>query len=281
MTSSSQHKYNLRINRLKGNYAMHFDNLQPADITQMIDIMKNEEGLSNSTIKGYLTAIQVHLKGKGIEDQDINKFILARIHDFNVVEKKHLEQNVLSDAQQQNYVKWNKIMEVRRRLATDIDTKKKHSNYALLSCYVFFPPRRVQDYAHMLILNSETDINDPNNNYYYRAQHKFIFNKYKTSGKYGQQVFKVPKRVGVILNEYIDTFDIQGSLFDMSETNIIRRLHGIFQRFLQKNISVNLLRHSFISYKRNLKQLETVKQKRTIAYKMGHSISLQDLYFKR
>ena len=53
----------------------------------------------------------------------------------------------------------------------------------------------------------------------------------------------------------------------------------VFKRYVDKNIGVNVLRHSFISYVNNNNNL-TLEQRKYISHRMAHSIKAQLQYVK-
>ena len=95
-------------------------------------------------------------------------------------------------------------------------------------------------------MNNET--NDVN--YYDTENKKFIFNKYKTSDTYGRQEISIPDELCSILNSYIRSYKIKDKLFpDLVESyELTHALTVIFKNAFKKYISVNILRHSFITH---------------------------------
>jgi hypothetical protein len=116
-------------------------------------------------------------------------------------------------------------------------------------------------------------------NYYKKGT--FHYNTYKTAKTYGLQTMKCPKPFEMLLNKWIkikqnsvQTDYLFSDWFDrpLCATGMAKILNSIFQ----KNVSVNILRHSYLTHTvgPELKKLqETAKN-------MGHSMVEQALYVK-
>ena len=70
-------------------------------------------------------------------------------------------------------------------------------------------------------------------------------------------------------------------LLGLSDGALIMRLKSIFNSYNNKQVSINILRHSYITYKHQKGELDTVEQREKLASKMGHSIQLQLEYYKK
>jgi hypothetical protein len=80
-----------------------------------------------------------------------------------------------------------------------------------------------------------------------------VFNKYKTSKTYGQQVIDIPKELKTILMKWIKVNPTEYLLFDtnMSPLNSVKvnqRLSKIFKG-VATGTSINALRHSYLTTK--------------------------------
>lgn len=109
---------------------------------------------------------------------------------------------------------------------------------------LFIPPRRSLDYTEMKI----KDINKDKDNYI--DKNKFIFNTYKTAKFYGKQEIEIPNELKKILSKWIKINPTDYLLFDannekLSNVKLNQRLNKIFG----KKISVNMLRHIYLSTK--------------------------------
>jgi DNA primase catalytic subunit len=119
-------------------------------------------------------------------------------------------------------------------------------NFIIVSLYYLIPPRRLIDYTEFKIKS----IGEGDN---YMDGSKFVFNNYKTAKTYGQQIVKIPTILKNIIKKWIEINPTDYLLFDnkmnkLNSTTLIYKLNKIFG----KKISVNALRHSYLSSKYNL-----------------------------
>ena len=73
-------------------------------------------------------------------------------------------------------------------------------------------------------------------------------------------------------------FNITGSLFQLTRKAIQLRLTRIFKKGLNCSVSVNILRHSYISFGKE--SGEFLGEEEEYAKKMGHSVMTQLDYYK-
>ena len=102
----------------------------------------------------------------------------------------------------------------------------------------------------------------------------FVFNKYKTFGKYGQQVIKITPELKSLLTEYVKEYEIKSGDLLLGNPSIRDTLHDIFQ----KNVGAGILRKSYIAYINKLQP--TTSQRQDIANLMAHSVNEQLKYLK-
>lgn len=149
-------------------------------------------------------------------------------------------------------------------------------NYIIicLTAGLFIPPRRSLDWVLMKHKNYNTDTD----NYYNKK--KFVFNQYKTAKYYNKQDIEVPATLKLIINRWLKYVNNDYILFDsnnnpLTPVKLNQRLNKIFDG----KISVNALRHSFITEKyNNLPKLKEIKDE---AMQMGHSLEEHLQYIKK
>ena len=83
-----------------------------------------------------------------------------------------------------------------------------------------------------------------------------------------------------MLDGYIEKYKIEGSLFELKGGAIKDRLVRIFKKYTKKTVSVNILRHSYISWLMDNGKLKTIEDRKRYAGIMGHSVSMQGEYYK-
>jgi len=211
--------------------------------------------------------------------------MLEDVRDYN----KEIHKQEKTAEQEASWVSTNQVKDIWEALKKDAELlyKKKSlkpadlqqiQSYIILSLLggIFIPPRRSKDYVDFRI----KDINKSNDNYL--DKNKMIFNSYKTAKTYGQQVVDIPKQLQSILKKWISVNPTNSLLFDanmnpLSSVKLNQRLNKIFD---EKNVSVNQLRHTYLTNKFG----HTIEQKNAIdntMSEMGSSANMLDTYVKK
>lgn len=139
---------------------------------------------------------------------------------------------------------------------------------------VFIPPRRSKDYVEFKIKNINKDTDN------YLDKSNLVFNTYKTAKTYGRQTVEIPRELKTILNKWIKVNPTDYLLFDtnmskMTNVKLTQRLNKIFD----KNVSVNQLRHTYLSERYHETINTTNKMKKDMSM-MGTSILQEKVYIK-
>ena len=66
----------------------------------------------------------------------------------------------------------------------------------------------------------------------------------------------------------------------MTSVDLTKYIPLAFGEYSKKNITLNLLRHIYISENVQLKSIEQIKKEKDIADVMGHSLAIQQTYCK-
>lgn len=262
--------------------------------------------LKLSTQKNYLASIIVSLDAmntKGKYDDLIKEYreILDDTHNKYVEDYENGEK---SESQKKNWASMKELKKVMAMYLRDIKERELFSKeelnkkqMALMQKWVIAnlflneenPPTRL-DYSPMEIISKgEYDKLDEEerkeNNYLVvlsRNNKFFSFNEYKTSGKYGENQVKVGKKLNSVLNIWLkynktDSLLLNSQGKPMSANGLGKEIKKVFEP-TGKNISVNMLRHIFISEKYPKEKLDEKSQD---AKKMGHSVDMQEKYSKK
>lgn len=191
------------------------------------------------------------------------------------------DSNVATEKFEQGAVPWITFTKKRDSLP------KGSMERLLLSMYSYLPPMRL-DFGSVKIYREEPNIDEiPDNANYIvlTADNNYLgLQEYKTAKRYGKKVSDLPPEL---------VQDIEDSLvrrprdylfvgkndqpFDKSNTYgkwVSRHLEKIFK----KHMTVNTLRHMFISNRQDKIENKCVKERKEIAAAMGHSIQTQMLY---
>lgn len=278
--------YNRLLKQLKEDHNINYENID--NIYDYINdlyyiTLNNGLYIKHSSVRMYLTATQYYLKNNN-GNSNYMKAIKQEIIKLNNEYIKLSHDNLLIGSQQNNYVEWDTIMDVYYDLMkVKYDSVNKFKLFVILSCYVLLPPRRLNDYSDMYVIqkcDKAIHLTKYAHNYYCKDDKLFIFNNYKTHKTYGTQVVRIPDKLAGIIDNYINYFKFPyyASLFNMTSTCLQHALSNLFKKKLNKNISVNILRHSYISHIKN--NGDIAGNERQIAQVMSHSIEMQTDYYK-
>jgi len=197
------------------------------------------------------------------------------------------EKQELSDKQKEAWMSWDDIMKVYNSLKKEvqplwkIDDLKKSAfmrlqDFVMLSCMLLIPPRRSLDWVDFKLRNIDTQKDN------YLSGNKLIFNSYKTKRYYGRQEIDISKNpLKKILNDWSKINTSDHLLLDttlnqpLNQTKLTIRLYNLFG----KKVSVNMLRHIFITEK-VLPDIPALQKLKETAEQMGHSVEEQMLYKK-
>lgn len=174
-------------------------------------------------------------------------------------------------------VDWKTII---KKTKNDILTQDQ----MLLNIYTLTSPKRL-DYNRLLITrNRFIPENEPNYiQILSKTKSNIVLNEYKTSKNYGTQETKLSAKLAKIIWEYIHANPEKKYLFE-TETgkpyanaeSFGKYLRTTFTKALGEPISVNTLRHSWITYTR--RNDLSKKEKLRIAVEMGHSAEVANDY---
>ena len=275
-------------------------NLDYLNDTENIIKKINEKKLT--TQRNYVSAVLTILScRKDIEDNDpIMLIYKEHLKNLNDKYDEFIESHEKTQSQVDNWCSLAELDNIRKNYKKRIrnnDYAKKETltqeekinltYYVIVSLYTLLPPVRV-DYAPMKII---TDINDDDNetNYLYiksRNNKQFILNEYKTHRKYGKKIINIPTELNSVINLYLKfhssnnsfLFNSKGNYMTAKELTLL--IPKAFSIYTFKNVTLNLLRHIFISENIQLKSPEQLKKEKDIADVMGHSLAIQQTYYK-
>jgi hypothetical protein len=215
-----------------------------------------------------------------------------------------LESNEKTETQEKNWMEWNEVLKVKKDLQEEVDkidlsteVSKKDFNKILsnliLALYTEIEPRRNKDYMLMKVTNADFAAQLPAEyNYYDTINQRFIFNNYKTSKIYEQQIMELKDKTDLLkaMEQYlkvrrIDKTVLEGNyMFSLlvdykrnvfnKDYDITRNLNNTFD----KNIGASMLRHIYNS--RDKETVQKIRDLKETAKNMGHSIGMALNYAK-
>jgi hypothetical protein len=152
----------------------------------------------------------------------------------------------------------------------------------VLSLYTDIQPRRNQDFLEMFVVKKYGKDHENTKNYYDIHNKKFIFNKYKTAWKFGQQIIDIPNSLFEMLIIWrlrvpieVDNLLFTISFLDLNASTMAERI----QRIFGKGKSVNSIRHWYLT--KNFKQVYAdFQHMEDTMNKMGSSTGVAGWYIK-
>jgi hypothetical protein len=197
-----------------------------------------------------------------------------------------MKEQKMSETQKENWITQEDVANVYKRMEREIRpllnshrlspySQRRLMDYVILSFYHLIPPRRSLDLVKFKVRN--IDKNKDN----YMSGRKMVFNVFKTSKTYGTQTVDIPQRLKNIIDKWTRLHTNDYLIFNdngtpMTSAQLTHRLNKIFDG---RKVSVNMLRHSYITYK-VLPSMPAIKKLEQTAKDMGHSVDQQALYRK-
>jgi len=254
---------------------------------KVIEYLENKYSNQN-TLKAYYTGIVGILNRLNGFEKSLKlyqKQMMKHLKESNKIQSE----NKLSEKEEKNYMKWKDILAFQ-------DKSWTYEDRFLFNLYTCIPPRRLEDYMLLKFVKikklKQLDNLDKNYNYLVsnkQGLQKLVLNKYKTHKKYKQFVINLRKPDELPIFQFkkllksAESFvkntgiksgelcfpDVKGEVKSVYK-DMNYRLTYVFRK-TKKNISVNILRHSFISHYTNSKNVSLKTLKKLSNY-LGHSI---------
>jgi hypothetical protein len=147
--------------------------------------------------------------------------------------------------------------------------------------YTLIPPRRLE-YLKVYLVPQSYKIKDERNYLVIKKKvpERFIFQDYKTSNSYGRVEVSVPDELKSVIQDYIIKHKVKSNMLfiNMNITKYIRLVKSAFNKIYDADISVRWIRISYATYIDRLNISNN--DKKELALKMGHSISMSGKYKK-
>ena len=258
--------------KLFGDGEIDFSKFNEAD-----KILEHLKPLTPNKRKTVLAALVIITDNKKYRDQ-----MLADVRDYN----KEISKQEKTETQAENWVsqqeienmyndmkkQFNMIYKKENKSSSDLQVLQ---NFIILALFKLIAPRRSKDYVDFKIKNIDKEKDN------YMQNGKFVFNSYKTAKTYGKQEVPIPRELTTIINKWIKVNPTDYLLFDvnmnpLSAVKLNQRFNRIFDG---KKVSVNMLRHSFLTDKFG----DTIKKEKEInntMEDMGSSSNMLKTYVK-
>jgi len=258
--------YGIAIKKLA---AAKVDLAKPDEVLNWFESQK----FSNSTQKVYLSAIKNEVK---------DKFSKELQDSLNELYKKQNERDMeqkLTQKQEQNFVKWEDIMAVQKKLeAMENKSESKWKQYLITSLYTLNAPVRA-DYGEMEVF-TKYNKKRTGNELIWKRKPEFVFRIYKTAKTYGEVRIPVSKPLQKVIGDWFNYLGgvpkyLLGATPSSSNTLAVYVLDTM-RKHTGKEVGISLIRHSYITHM--YPKLKTLKQKQDLSARMLHSRDLQEKY---
>jgi integrase len=198
-----------------------------------------------------------------------------------------------TEKQKENWLEWKDVVEKRDSLLKEVSAFVNNKTLSsgeydkllqllVLCLYVCMAPRRNQDYLDMYIVKKHDEKMPKDSNYLDLDSKKFIFNKYKTAKKYGEQSVSIPDDLMHTINMYLKhntlykgvkgklpvPFLVSSKGEALGAANSITR---ILNKVFNKKLGSSMLRHIFLTDKYG----DVKEDMAADAEAMGHSVDEQ------
>jgi len=233
----------------------------------------------------YQTAIIGVAKHSPTFKMFVGKDLLDKVidsqNDFITLQKPLRGTQLKTAYESENWIDWKDLKKLTKNLN---DTTQENM---LIHLYTMIAPSRL-DFHNLLIVKPDQQVKEQKQNYIQlltKKKAKLVLQEYKTSATYGANEIDLPLKLVSFLNEYVTDHPENIYLFEKqtgghkpfaSPETFARYLKDIFFKLTGKNISVDLLRHSFITDFRSGDI--SLKAKEKVAKQMGNSVATQEDY---
>jgi len=213
-----------------------------------------------TTQRSYIISICTVLKNS--KQQNLYDMYFEILSNFNNQLKVRTDK---SDSQKENWLSNDNINEIsddlKSKVVKKVKTKEDYINllnYMVLSLYTLHPPRRNIDYSLMKLSNN---MSDDKFNYLDIDKQQFIFNNYKTQGKYNSVVVPIEDELMKVISLYLSNHPEKSKLKNktynihflktfynediIKSQDITRLLNTVFG----KSVGSSLLRNMYLSNK--------------------------------
>lgn len=187
------------------------------------------------------------------------------------------DENKVTDRERDNILPWPDIYKLNNKAGIS------SHDAALIAIYTLIPPRRAKDYGLMKL---SQEAQDPDFNYLVLSDRgkpiKLVFLNFKTASTFGRQEFKIQPPLALKLQEYITAAALATGDFLFGKTkassfaSFSPQVSKVFKTHTGKSVSVNLLRHSFVSH--YLTTQHSLAEKKEVAAQMAQSVLMQLKY---
>ena len=260
------------------------------DSDQILDLLN--KSYKKQTVMNFMSAILWKLKET---PSDMSRELLKVYHGHTKILKVEIEKEKsitefkLTEKEQKSFMIWEDIQAIYNKILQNLDPLNYNSflDFVIVSLYILHPPVRA-DYEHMRVFIDDSHVPDNIKENYciLQTNPRFVFQQYKTAKYKGVTVVPIDARLHAILLEWIavnpsdyllSSYIISRQEYNpFTDTTLCKRITSIFMKYSNTPVTINTLRHSFISFMSRNDQNSSLK--RDNAVKMMHSTGMADTY---
>jgi hypothetical protein len=252
-------------------------------------IIEHLSNIPGNVRKTRLSALIVFIEKAKQADKVVRAFREQMMDDCKNYDKE-INKQEMTERQKEGYIPLSEVMgkyhtlekEVIPIMKKDTLDKKEFARvqlYVLLSCLLLIEPRRSMDYTEFKLRNADAT----KDNFLKTEKRKpyFVFNTYKTSKKYKQQVIEIPPKLHKIMKRWMELNSHEWLLMNTPQSNKISQtqLTNLLYSFFEKPISTSMLRHIYLTDK--YKDVPALAEMEKTAENMGHDLTMALKYVKK
>lgn len=296
VAETTANKYIMNLTTLNG--GKPFKSL--AFLRKTEDIDKRLAELAPSTRLAYnagLTSVLSLMKTKPGYKKTYEHFAKATADGAD--ERRAADPHEKTEKQEKAWLSWEDVSRTRSNLAAEVEKFKSAraltaTQYEtllqnlLVSLYTLMAPRRNLDYEAMCIVPKVDETSLADKNYLDFSAKQFVFNRYKTAKKYGQQKEDIPAELWDAISVYLKFHPLMKKKLpktacikflvkqDGTPLNSANGITRLLNKAFGKRVGSSMLRHIYLTEKYG----DTLKEMEDDAAAMGHSTTQQREYVK-
>ena len=207
---------------------------------------------------------------------DNNEFIAEMKKRYTTFQKIDKTQTP-TEKQAVDFIDWDSIIKWRDGAGSVLPIFDK----LLVGLYTYIPPQRA-DFCPMRVTTRLPKTLEDGINYLVinKRTARFVFHAYKTAATYGDREVTVPAPLFKLLAEYLGDrrsgYLLQDGSISWTPSRLGSNLRRIFLAAFDKEVSVNLLRHSYLT--KAYAGMPALKELESIASSMAHDILTSQKY---
>jgi len=254
--------------------------------TKVIKAIEAMTDVSLNTRKAYYIAIVATVMSLKKGFTRVLEIYRKKQLEYNNAQSKIYDEQVLSPGEKEKFLPWQDIIAIREKMKGDTDMgtmNKAFQDLVIISLYTYLPPARL-DYGALKIVSELPE--KLSGNYYVNSESpEIVLTNYKTAKKYGTHHIKITGELRILLDKYIsllrkNAIYLLENVNDdpMTDGTLSKNISRVFKKYSGKNISVNILRHSYVTH--HMAGQKSAKEMNESATGMMHSTAIDIIYRK-